>query len=97
MTAPTPTREDISDEMLSNLERIAQQEFDRTGVDNVGVPCQTQLTLITEIRSLRSSNAALRRALEKYGSHRGTCDVVWNEEPTDECTCGLAEALEGET
>jgi hypothetical protein len=84
MTAPTPTR----------LEEIRRHH---DGGTHCNPDRDEACALLAMVDSLRSSNAALRRALEKYGSHRGTCDVVWNEEPTDECTCGLAEALEGET
>jgi hypothetical protein len=83
MTAPTPTR----------LEEIRRHH---DGGTHCNPDRDEACALLAMVDSLRSSNAALRRALAKYGVHLIRCPRL-NCVAGYVCTCGLAEALEGET
>jgi hypothetical protein len=99
MTAPTPTREKAvvvpSDAYIDMLHQAASVEWERwRGGGTVSVEAGSALALAAEIRSLRSSNAALRRALEAIRRIAKTPP----QSPSDETIVQVIdEALEGET
>jgi len=61
----------------------------RSPIDPVWVEkkYKAELTTITEDRDRRLNN------LQKYGDHLPACQTSWDEELSDNCTCGLRQAL----